>query len=150
MSAKKQTFEQEIARLEAQESLTPAAARAVRPDQVAAFFASPLGQEALCAPDLRREFKFSLLTSAARLDVSLPEGEQVLMQGVIDCCFTGPEGLTVVDFKTDRLRPGEEQGHSERYRAQIEAYSAALSRITGVQVRRRVLWYFATGTGVEI
>ena len=33
---------EEIARLEAQESLTPAAARAVRPDQVAAFFASPL------------------------------------------------------------------------------------------------------------
>ena len=72
------------------------------------------------------------------------------LQGVIDCCFTGPEGLTVVDFKTDRLRPGEEPGHSERYRAQIEAYSAALSRITGVQVRRRVLWYFSTGTGVEI
>ena len=141
---------EEIARMEAQESLTPAAARAVRPDQVAAFFASPLGQEALCAPDLRREFKFSLLTSAAQLDASLPEEEQVLMQGVIDCCFTGPEGLTVVDFKTDRLRPGEEQSHSERYRAQIEAYSAALSRITGVRVRRRVLWYFATGTGVEI
>ena len=58
--------------------------------------------------------------------------------------------FTGVDFKTDRLRPGEEQGHSERYRAQIEAYSAALSRITGVQVCRRVLWYFATGTGVEI
>ena len=141
---------EEVARLEAQESLTPESARAVRPDQVAAFFASALGREALCAPDLRREFKFSLLTSAAQLDASLPEEEQVLMQGVIDCCFTGPEGLTVVDFKTDRLRPGEEQGHSERYRAQIEAYSAALSRITGVQVRRRVLWYFSTGIGVEI
>ena len=43
---------EEVARLETQESLTPAAARAVRPEQVAAFFASPLGQEALCAPDL--------------------------------------------------------------------------------------------------
>ena len=64
------------------------------------------------APRICREFKFSLLTSAARLDASLLEGEQVLMQGVIDCCFTGPEGLTVVDFKTDRLRSGEEPGHS--------------------------------------
>ena len=68
----------------------------------------------------------------------------------IDCCFTGSAGLTVIDFKTDRLRPGEEQSHSEQYRPQIEAYSAALSRITGTPVRRRVLWYFSTGTAAEL
>ena len=134
----------------AQESLSPEAARAVAPESIAAFFCSPLGREAVAAADLRREFKFSLLTSAALLDPELPEEEQVLLQGVIDCCFTGPQGLTVVDFKTDRVKPGEEKLHSERYRTQIEVYSDALSRITGTPVARRVLWYFATNTPVRL
>lgn len=141
---------EEIARLVAQESLSPEAARAVAPDPIAAFFCSPLGREAVAAADLRREFKFSLLTSAALLDPELPEEEQVLLQGVIDCCFTGPQGLTVVDFKTDRVKPGEEKLHSERYRTQIEVYSDALSRITGTPVAHRVLWYFATNTPVSL
>lgn len=141
---------EEIARLEAQQSLSPEAARAVQSEPIAAFFRSPLGREAAAAPDLRREFKFSLLISAAQLDPALPREEQVLLQGVIDCCFTGAAGLTVVDFKTDRVRPGEERVHSERYRSQIQAYSEALGRITGAPVERRVLWYFATGTGVEL
>ncbi len=140
----------EIDRLVRQESLTPEEARAVSPEQIAAFFNSSLGQEALRAPDLRREFKFSVLESAARLDPTLPEEEQVLLQGVIDCCFTGAEGLTVVDFKTDWVRPGEEREHSQRYRTQLEVYTAALSRITGRPVARRVLWYFVTGRGVEL
>ena len=141
---------EEIARLVAQDSLSPEAARAVAPEPIAAFFRSELGQEAVAAKDLRREFKFSLLTSAARLDPALPEEEQVLLQGVIDCCVTGAEGLTVVDFKTDRVRPGEEAVHSERYRTQIEVYSDALGRITGTPVARRVLWYFATSTPVSL
>ena len=141
---------EEIARLKEMECLTPAMAAAVNPAWVSAFFNSDLGREAKAAADLRREFKFSVLESAARLDPTLPEEEQVLLQGVIDCCFTGAEGLTVVDFKTDRVRPGAERAHSERYRTQLEVYTGALSRITGTPVARRVLWYFATGAAVEL
>ena len=149
-SRRPEVVAEEIARLVAQESLSPEAARSVAPEPIAAFFNSPLGREAVAAQDLRREFKFSLLTSAARLDPDLPEEEQVLLQGVIDCCFTGPQGLTVVDFKTDRVRPGVGEAHSQRYLTQIEVYSDALSRITGTPVARRVLWYFATNTGVVL
>jgi ATP-dependent helicase/nuclease subunit A len=141
---------EEIARLQAQESLSPQEAAAVKPEQVAAFFRSALGQEALHADDLRREFKFSVLESASALDPELPEEEQVLLQGVIDCCFTGSGGLTVVDFKTDRVRHGEEAEHSQRYRIQLEVYTRALSRILDRPVERRVLWYFATGRGVDL
>ncbi len=141
---------EEIARLVALEILTRQRADAIRPEQIARFFASPLGQEALAAPDLKREFKFSVLVRADRLDASLPPEEEIMLQGVIDCCFTGRDGLTVVDFKTDRLHAGEELVHSERYRTQLDIYTGALSRMTGVAVAKRVLWYFATGQGVEI
>lgn len=29
-------------------------------------------------------------------------GEKLLLQGVVDCCFMEEDGITVLDFKTDR------------------------------------------------
>lgn len=30
-----------------------------------------------------------------------------MLQGVVDCAFRTEEGLVIVDFKTDRIRPEE-------------------------------------------
>ena len=98
---------------------------------------------------MHREFKFSILTPAAGYGHGL-EGEEVLLQGVVDCWFDGPEGITVLDFKSDRVRPGGEAARGEEYRPQLEAYSRALERITGRRVAHRILWFFATGTGLEL
>ena len=35
-------------------------------------------------------------------------GDSILLQGVVDCCFETDGGLTVVDFKTDRVKSDEE------------------------------------------
>ena len=56
----------------------------------------------------------------------------------------------VADFKTDRLQPGEEADRAERYRAQLEAYSLALSRVLEEPVCRRVLYFFSTGAEVDV
>ena len=141
---------EEIHRLVELEILTPEAAKEIRPELIAAFFDSDLGREAAQAEDLRREFKFSVLEPASNLYPDLPEGEEILLQGVIDCCFTGTHGLTVIDFKTDRVQKGREEAHSKRYLTQLEVYTKALSKITGKPVQRRVLWYFSTGCGVEV
>ena len=98
----------------------------------------------------RREFKFSVLDSALNY---FPDGkgEEVLLQGVIDAWFEGEDGaVTVVDFKSDRVRPGGEGKRAEEYRPQLEAYSLALSAILGKPVNRQVLWFFATDGLVEL
>lgn len=118
--------------------------------QVARFWASPLGQEAAASAQLRREFKFSILAPASRYYQNVPEGEEVLLQGVVDCCFEDITGFTVIDFKSDRLRRGAERQRAEEYRAQLEAYSAALEEIFARPVKRRVLWFLCTGTAVEV
>ncbi len=141
---------EEIQRLVEMDILTPAAAKEIRPELIAAFFDSELGREAAKAEDLRREFKFSVLEPAGQFYPGLPEGEEILLQGVIDCCFTGTRGLTVIDFKTDRVTEGSEEAHSKRYLTQLDVYTRALSKITGCPVQRRVLWYFATGCAVEL
>ena len=78
------------------------------------------------------------------------EEEQVLMQGVIDCCFTGPEGLTVVDFKTDRVDRRSVAARAEEYRPQLEAYAQALERVMEEKVCRKVLYFFSTGATINL
>lgn len=141
---------EEIQRLTDAHFLTPEQAQVVNPYQVAHFWSSPLGQQAASSPTLKREFKFSILYPAAAFYPESPMDEQVLLQGVIDCCFESEEGFTVVDFKSDYLRHGEEAEHAERYRAQLDIYTHALEEIYQKPVTKRVLWFFSTDTGITL
>ncbi len=141
----------ELDRLTEAGFLTKLQREAVEPERLSALLTSPLGRAMAAAGEkCRREFKFSVLDSALNY---FPEGkgEEVLLQGVIDAWFEGEDGaVTVVDFKSDRVRPGGEQERAEEYRPQLSAYSLALSAILGKPVSRQVLWFFATDTAVEL
>ena len=129
---------QEIGRLVTGRFITEQEANSADAEKLAAFFASPLGRELLAAPVREREFKFSLLAPAEEFFPGA-EGEQILFQGVVDCWFEDENGITVVDFKTDRTpRP-------EEYRPQVEAYSRALEELLERPVARKALYFFSTG-----
>ena len=117
--------------------------------QVAAFYASELGQQVKRAKRSMREFKFSMLVEAGEY---FPEaaGEQLLLQGVVDLWFEDENGITVVDFKSDRIAPGQEQEKAEAYRPQLTAYAGALRKILSTEKLRCVLWFFHTGRCVEL
>ena len=146
-----QAVADQLDRLTEEGFLTQLQRQAVEPARLSAFLDSPLGRAMAAAGEkCRREFKFSILTSALNY---FPEGrgEELLLQGVIDAWFEGEDGgITVVDFKSDRVRPGGERKQAEEYRPQLEAYSMALSAILGKPVNRQVLWFFATDTAVEL
>ena len=99
---------------------------------------------------VHREFKFSLLAPARRYYPGCPEGEEVLLQGVVDCWLEEPEGIVLLDFKTDRVTEATVAARAEEYRPQLEAYRYALERITGKKVVRRVLWFFRLDRGGEL
>jgi len=141
---------EEISRLVARAMITPQQGEAARPEKIYAFFASPLGQELRAAPGLKREFKFSILVPAADYYPGAAAGEQVLLQGVVDCCFESGEDITVVDFKTDRVDKETMYRRAEEYRPQLAAYSRAMEEVTGKRVVRRVLWFFQTDSAVEL
>ena len=130
--------------------LTRLQREAVDPRQISAFFTSPLGQAMTASPVCRREFKFSLLVPARDYFPEGEFGEMVLLQGVVDVWFEDKGGLTVVDFKSDRISTGGELARSQENRSQMMAYGRALSAILGRPVNRMVLWFFATGQGVEV
>ena len=141
---------EELGRLVERGFLTPEQGEAVDGDKLWAFFRSGLGRQVLSAPTLRREFKFSLLVPARRHFPAAGEGEEVLLQGVVDCFFETEEGITVVDFKTDRVKGEALAARAEEYRPQLSAYAEALAQITGRPVTRKVLWFFEAGQAVEL
>ena len=99
---------------------------------------------------LLRVVGLALLVPAADYYQEAEEGGQVLLQGVVDCYFETLEGITVVDFKTDRVTKRTVAERAEDYRPQLTAYSRALEEITGKPVARRCLWFFAIDQAVEV
>lgn len=130
--------------------LTPQQAEAVDCQKLAAFLTSPLADRIRAAKKVWREYRFHLLVSAAWVDPRLAAEEEMMLQGVVDCCFETEEGLVVVDFKTDRIRPGQETERAETYRAQLEAYAHALSQVLEKPVRHKILYFFATNSEISL
>ena len=124
--------------------LTPEQAEAVDCAAAAVFLRSPLGRRAAAARQIWREYRFALLMPASIYDPAAAD-EELLLQGVVDCAFDTPDGLVILDFKTDRIAPGEEAARAEVYRPQLEAYAAALSRVLERPVAEKWLWFFSTG-----
>ena len=141
---------EEIRRLVDRALLTPEQGEAADPARIAAFFASDLGRELMASTSLHREYKFSILVPAADYYAQAGAGEKVLLQGVVDCWFETLEGITVVDFKTDRVTEQTVLARAEEYRPQLMAYSRALEEVTGRRVVRRVLWFFRLDRAVEV
>ena len=138
----------EIERLRQRRFLTDREAEAVDAEAVFRLFSSPLGERILRAESVRREFKFSLLCPAEAL-LGSGGDEEILLQGVVDCYLEEADGITVIDYKTDRLRSrAEAEARAEFYRPQLEAYASALTRITGKPVKECALYFLSVGETV--
>jgi ATP-dependent helicase/nuclease subunit A len=140
----------EIERLVTMEQLTPEQAESVDPNKILRFFGSDIGRILLQGRFTLREFKFSILCRAGEYYKDAPAEDEILLQGVVDICIEAGDGMIVLDFKTDRIRPGEEQERANTYAGQLHAYASALKRITGKRVSRLLLYFFETGCFAEV
>ena len=141
--------------MEERRLLTPEQARAVDAAALTRFLQSPLCariRSGLCRNRVsaageraRREYRFSLLESAARFVPEASAGDEILLQGVVDCFFEEDGALVVVDFKTDRIAPDALAERAEHYRPQLEAYSLALAQVIGKPVKEKILYFLRRG-----
>lgn len=113
------------------------------------FFASPIGCKLRSGVPYLREFKFSVLDNGSNYAEALA-GEQVLLQGVVDCAILEQDGITIVDFKTDYVTEETLHNVTERYRPQLETYAEALHRIYEMPIKKKCLYYFRMNRMVEI
>ncbi len=133
----------EIDRMVREEKLSLKQAECIKLKDIDTFAGSSIGERiksAYADGKVKREQPFVF------------EYDRQLVQGVIDLYFIEDGQLVIVDYKTDRVlrgRAGEDELR-RRYSVQLDYYDRALSQITGLKVKEKVIYSFALGRSLTV
>ena len=97
---------------------------------------------------LFREQPFVLGVDASEIYPGDTSVETILVQGIIDVYFEEPDGLVVLDYKTDKIKTGDEL--KEKYHAQLDYYAQALTQLTGKPVKEKIIYSFTLGEEIKV
>lgn len=112
------------------------------------FFSSDLGKRLVNAKRIERELPFSMLFDGKRVYDTLEDGENLFLQGIIDTAFEEDGEWILVDYKTDRVKSGEDL--IKRYKIQMDLYKEALQRLTGMPVKACYIYSFRLHDAISI
>ena len=104
------------------------------------FFNSDLGQRLIASKRVERELPFSMLFDGNRVYPDVGNGERLFLQGIIDTVFVEDDQWVLVDYKTDRVKSGDEL--IRRYKIQMDLYKEALERLTNMPVKASYIYSF--------
>ena len=140
-------------------------AETVSAAQISAFFRTEIGKRACRADWLKREWPFTLkkrreeLVSEAQdeaaaemLNRELPP--ELLIQGIIDCCFADAQGIVIIDYKTDTVDwKRKEAAYEEirrRYRNQISIYRDVVKKAFDTDKIEMKIFLMRTGEMIAL
>ncbi len=119
-------------------------------DKVFSFATSNLGKrmrEAAKRGQLYKEKQFVVGVEPSRILRGDEEREEdeipVVVQGIIDAYFVEDGNLILLDYKTDKIKEGQEDILLERYRTQLQYYKDTLKQLTGMRVTEIYIYSFA-------
>ncbi len=127
----------QIAEMVASGRLTGQEAESVSAEKISAFMNSAIGERLKQAEKVLREVSFGIRVDAEEL---LHQKGQVMLQGIIDCVIFEADGISILDYKTDRGATPEEI--AERYGIQLDCYAKAAEKLYQKPVRHRYLYLF--------
>ena len=104
------------------------------------FFNSDLGQRLIASKRVERELPFSMLFDGNRVYPDVENGERLFLQGIIDTVFVEDGQWVLVDYKTDRVKSGDEL--IRRYKIQMDLYKEALETLTDMPVKASYIYSF--------
>ena len=122
------TLRREIDAFVRQGLLSREEAKLVYVPVLAAFCQSDIGRRMAESPELHREYPFTVLLAGGNPLPETEKGEQILIQGVIDCLFREDDAWILVDYKSDRLETAD--AFRRRYAVQLALYKRAVEQIT--------------------
>ncbi len=123
------------------EFLPEALARTIRLDHLISFYTSDLGIRLLSAEKIRREipFNYAVSLSEVRSEWTGIE-EKIIVQGIIDSAFLEDRQWVIIDYKTDYFKDlRQREGIIKGYEIQINLYAKALTALTGVPVKEKII-----------
>lgn len=140
--------DKEKQRLLASGMLTAEQAEAVTSEAVSGFVSSRTYSYMLSAQALWREYRFTVNLPASELDPSFPSEEKVILQGAIDCLIVHPDGLIIVDYKTDRV--GSMTELAQRYARQLHLYQQAAEQLFEKPVKKCLIYSAYRAEEIEL
>ncbi len=142
-------------------------ARLIEPEVVASFFATDLGQLILTnCGTVQREIPFTIAlplnevgpptcpdtreSSALAKRPKSGTDDFTVLRGIIDLVVNGPQGLVVVDFKTDTIAQEAVYEYAARYFAQVRYYIKALEIVRKASVEAGYLAFLSAGVNIQV
>ena len=133
----------------------------VNVDSIAKFFKSKLGQTVLNKENVvQREWPFTFAVPASqwneaaspqtRHESLVTSNDFIIVQGIIDLLVKTPEGLVIIDFKTDCLSADGAAKRAELYRPQLDLYARAAAAVTRCDIRSKWLYFLHPAIPIEV
>ena len=161
--AEKNGAKAELSRLVDKNFIAPQVAELINLKQIEKFFNSDFYSTLKNAKKTYREQRFNILLPASHFTQdeefkSEIDGEEILVQGVIDLFFEDENGnIILCDYKTDYLTPEEIQDEElvikkmkDRHGKQLEYYAMAIERFLGKYPNKILIYSLPYGEAVEI
>jgi ATP-dependent helicase/nuclease subunit A len=127
------------------------AAAAVDARWLERFFTSPIAARIRRSPRVQRELPFNLAVPVRDVFPDEMGGDDILVQGIIDCCFIEDGRWVLVDYKTNRVDEAHTAASiAEHYLPQLRTYRDALEQITGIGVKEAWLYLLSVGKEIRV
>lgn len=146
-----ETLSREIERFKEEGRLPADMAECIRTDDILGFLNSESGlrmHQSARKNLLRKEQPFVLGVKAAEIYPEEQSDETILVQGIIDVYFEEEGELTVLDYKTDKVRSAAEL--KEKYHAQLDYYAQALEQLLGKKVKEKIIYSFTLKEEIQV
>lgn len=146
-----ETLKHRILELRQEGKLSAEMADCIEPGDITEFLHCESGIRMSRAAEAEKLFKeqpFVLGVPASEIYTGNVPGEIILVQGIIDVYFEEPDGIVVLDYKTDRVRTAKDL--RDKYHAQLDYYAEAVSRLRGKPVKEKIIYSFTLKEEIRI
>lgn len=136
-----------IDKLEKRNIITPEEASEAQKNtsMIVEFQCSSLGHRLAKADEIFKEVPFNLMKQI--------KGEDIIVQGIIDCYFKENDNFILIDYKTNKINDihdlDEIEYIKETYRKQIELYREAIEVVKGIKVNEAYIFLMNAGIAIK-
>ncbi|MCR4638762.1 helicase-exonuclease AddAB subunit AddA [Ruminococcus sp.] len=131
--------------------ISSAEAESISVENVSAFFKSSLFDRIKSSLRYVREKKFMVAVSQLNIEnetLDRLKKSDGMIKGIIDLMFEEPDGIVIVDYKSDR--GVSLTALKERYAMQLRLYKAAIELTTGKKVKETLLYSFELKDSITV
>ena len=147
-------FDKEKDRLVSQQLMSGHQAEMINDEQILQFSKSDIFKKMLNAENLYREYRFTV-NIPARLTLPEEQSDKLIddsittvLQGAVDCIIEQKDNISIIDYKTDRVKDSAEL--ADKYGLQLRLYKEAASQLFDKPVTECLIYSLHCGNTVGV